>query len=549
MQKVSSMVSRDIGNYLTNKSIWSIVYVLSKYATGNGTTDDAGAINSLITEIGSNEATITVDPGTYRIGSNVTIPSNITLWFLHGGELSPDSGKTLTINGPITAGVYQIFSGSGTISGSIKAQSAIPQWWGAKGDGITDDTQAIKKAISSGLPVYIPVGTYLVTDTLSFQNLNVFGAGCKISIIKGNISDSSKPIIGVGASSVLENIGVQYDPSLITDTEGRDQRVAIRTYGGTDNLALQKGGSIRNMFIQYCGTGISDGGLEVFSALFENIEIKNLSWRGFDFYSLNRTGNVYINIYIHNIGDPYTVSQGFYLEGEESECSIHQLNVEHMICSQAIRLINVRGLTATSIHVEGVELMADYNGYIDLDQTTGVIDSVSFYFTRQGNRTGVHLIKLRGDVYSSTDVNLVSNEIRALIKIGNLHCKGLNRPNLTLYPSWPDAQRTLTNSPDFKFFFRDSSYTESNYFVDIDCYRYGTYTGVSDDRSLYDAFAVDPHGKITFLKKGQLPVVGTTANRPTNRLCTGVTRYFDTTLGKEITWNGSVWKDGAGTTV
>ncbi len=42
---------------------------------------------------------------------------------------------------------------------------------------------------------------------------------------------------------------------------------------------------------------------------------------------------------------------------------------------------------------------------------------------------------------------------------------------------------------------------------------------------------------------------GTTANRPTVGLTPYFTQYLDTTLGKPIWWNGTVWKDSAGTTV
>lgn len=41
----------------------------------------------------------------------------------------------------------------------------------------------------------------------------------------------------------------------------------------------------------------------------------------------------------------------------------------------------------------------------------------------------------------------------------------------------------------------------------------------------------------------------TTAFRPTTGLVAGYTMYFDITLGKPIWWNGTVWKDAAGTTV
>jgi len=40
---------------------------------------------------------------------------------------------------------------------------------------------------------------------------------------------------------------------------------------------------------------------------------------------------------------------------------------------------------------------------------------------------------------------------------------------------------------------------------------------------------------------------GTTAQRPAQP--TVGQRYYDTTIGKPIWWNGTVWKDAAGTTV
>ena len=44
------------------------------------------------------------------------------------------------------------------------------------------------------------------------------------------------------------------------------------------------------------------------------------------------------------------------------------------------------------------------------------------------------------------------------------------------------------------------------------------------------------------------PNSGTTAGRPTEYLSVGQF-YYDTTLVKPIYWNGTVWKDSAGTTV
>jgi hypothetical protein len=41
-----------------------------------------------------------------------------------------------------------------------------PQMFGAKGDGLTDDTLAFNEALASGKPVYAPIGTYLISSVL-----------------------------------------------------------------------------------------------------------------------------------------------------------------------------------------------------------------------------------------------------------------------------------------------------------------------------------------------------------------------------------------------
>ena len=52
-----------------------------------------------------------------------------------------------------------------------------PQLHGAVGDGETDDTAAIQAAIDTGIPVFIPDGRYLITDTLKVtrSNTKIYG--------------------------------------------------------------------------------------------------------------------------------------------------------------------------------------------------------------------------------------------------------------------------------------------------------------------------------------------------------------------------------------
>ena len=51
--------------------------------------------------------------------------------------------------------------------------------YGAKGDGTTDDTKAIQDAVQAardtGYPVYVPRGTFLVTDTIQLPSVTLYG--------------------------------------------------------------------------------------------------------------------------------------------------------------------------------------------------------------------------------------------------------------------------------------------------------------------------------------------------------------------------------------
>ncbi len=69
-----------------------------------------------LTTIGSSEVTLTIPAGTFTVAANTTMGSNIALKVLKGGKLSVNSGVTLTINGTIEAGPYQIFAGAGPVT-------------------------------------------------------------------------------------------------------------------------------------------------------------------------------------------------------------------------------------------------------------------------------------------------------------------------------------------------------------------------------------------------------------------------------------------------
>ena len=63
-----------------------------------------------------------------------------------------------------------------------------PQQFGAKADGVTDDTDAIQQAVDSGDYIMIPAGNYLMNGTVTINNKKNFCLDARATKItyKGN---------------------------------------------------------------------------------------------------------------------------------------------------------------------------------------------------------------------------------------------------------------------------------------------------------------------------------------------------------------------------
>ena len=100
----------------------------------------------------------------FTLTSDVTVPANCVLKF-DGGSLS--GAYTITGNNTgINAGLVKIFNTDITLAGSWNVIEAYPEWFGAKGDGVIDDTLSIRKAVDLSLLacscIVFSKGTYIV---------------------------------------------------------------------------------------------------------------------------------------------------------------------------------------------------------------------------------------------------------------------------------------------------------------------------------------------------------------------------------------------------
>lgn len=145
---------------------------------GDGVTDDSQALTDLILKINGEKATIIFGVGLYYLNANVTIPSNITLKFMHGAVFKTSIVASIIGDGAIiSTDNVQIFDFGlgGGITGDWNIKYFIPQWFGAIGDGVTDDTIAIQTTLDTGLDVYFPNGNYAVSSVRFNEYATYYG--------------------------------------------------------------------------------------------------------------------------------------------------------------------------------------------------------------------------------------------------------------------------------------------------------------------------------------------------------------------------------------
>lgn len=178
---------------------------------GDGTTNDTAALTLAVAASVAQglPLLLTGTTGrTIRTTTNLTIAADLI--FIDGGKLSPNTATTLTITGSIAAAGAQIFTGAGTITLSGKKTPLfLPVWWGAVGDGVTDDTLAIQLAINcaqtaGGGVVLLAAGTYKIGTTLSITASKVVlqGASQYGTLLSCSNGASNGIAIGFQASSI-----------------------------------------------------------------------------------------------------------------------------------------------------------------------------------------------------------------------------------------------------------------------------------------------------------------------------------------------------------
>jgi hypothetical protein len=314
----------------------------------NGGAFNNTTISTAITAIGSNYKTLLLAYGTWTISANVTVPSNINLRFEQGAILSIGAGYTVTINGPIDAPVSQIFSnispGTGGVArfgtGVSEVREAYPQWWGAIGDGVSDDyypfISAVDAVRSTGIALRVPSGTYKISAELPIYYVSIIGdswpiptfvptSGCarlfNVSNTVGDITDYTElrsimidlknaPVNGVAIGSDKGLAGKRFVDIEIGNSIGPG-KATIKTNNHT-GIKLRRGSydmlyhmEFHNIRLWYCYQGIDlydslwGGGVN-FATHNKFSKIISNSYRAIQIQGIT---NTFEGIYLYAYGD------------------------------------------------------------------------------------------------------------------------------------------------------------------------------------------------------------------------------------------------------
>lgn len=241
------------------------------------------SINAAITSVGSTACQIVVRDSTALTG-NATIAATTELRIENSAQVN-FSTYTLTINGRFYGPRKTCFTGTGKVvfaKGSIPA--ILPEWWGAKGDGVVADgsgtdsaaafTAAVAASCEDGIsdvaihPVQVSPGNYVVGQLSFPPAFRMYGAGRQLTnfVAKTGTAGVWFGDSGSAAKIVLEGFAMY----------GRD--VTGITYGirlgyGTTQHGVE--GHCRDLFVRDIGGASAIWGFDVNGnvAFYENIAV------------------------------------------------------------------------------------------------------------------------------------------------------------------------------------------------------------------------------------------------------------------------------------
>jgi len=187
--------------------------------------------------------TLYLSAGSYVLHRDATLPPDITLVFERGAIVS--GAVRLAVEGALVAGRQKIFDPDTLVVELSGVQNPVvfPQWWGALGDGRSDDGGAVAGMFAAlggavGRSVVFPPGDYLIGRRVDIG----VGAGLSVRGERARIVRGAGLFFGVPLFAVSS--GVESGTAVLTlddlTFQGRGGGTLLSLAGGTWRAALRR---------------------------------------------------------------------------------------------------------------------------------------------------------------------------------------------------------------------------------------------------------------------------------------------------------------------
>jgi sugar lactone lactonase YvrE len=401
------------------------------------------------------------------------------------------------------------------------------QTLGAKGDGTTDDTAAIQKAVAEHKTIYIPSGRYIVTDTITLRPDTVL-IGLNPTTTQFDLPDSTPAFQGPGSpKAILEapKGGTNIVTGIGLYTNGINSRaVGARWMAGRDSLM----DDVR--FLGGHGTtlpGVS------FNTIYNNTHTAdtdiNRRWDS-QYPSLWVTdsgGGTFANIWT-----PSTFAQaGMYISNTSTEGRVYELSSEHHVRNE-VKLKNASNWQIYALQTEEERGEGPFALPLSIDNSSNitianyhsyrVVSSYQPFLTaiQVSNSKNIRFrnIHVYGDNKVSFDNAVIVNQ-SIPVRVRNREFASLTIEN-TPIPAQPHRVSTVLAAGAKVEKLRDGFYNISGaavdktgrlYFVDAHWQRIYRWAPESHELSIVRDSPLSPV-QLTFDKAGNLIVVSYDGN-------------------------------------
>ncbi|AXT51022.1 hypothetical protein D1818_09360 [Aquimarina sp. BL5] len=320
-----------------------------------------------------NKNGVIITENTVTFTEDITIPEDVILNFNVRDRMIINSGVTVTINGIISAGKFQIFeiADGGKVNGCPQIEYITPQWWGTDDTGSTpasdnfqtaiESFDCIKKFVSSGkflldkeILLNIDERNYDFTGShfIGTEIGTLFGAGGLVTIGNRNFNlDENYSVENVTVLGGTYQPKNNHDNSLaiLNAKNIKISGVTILGDEGLRGIALQTPGEnlvnnpiIENVIIENV---LQEGGVNVINIDLNHGLVKDVIINNVIGSSINE-----INPQNNNREAAFRCSGQ--ISAESNEIRIDGLTIDNVLLDEVYMGFNLRGIKTSISNVE-----------------------------------------------------------------------------------------------------------------------------------------------------------------------------------------------------